>query len=104
MEAQAAGRPVIAYGAGGVLDSVLPLPRAGRHESTLQGLDEAPPATGIFFERQTPEALETALERFEKAEFQFRPAALRAWAERFSPAHFDAALDREIALLGGVRA
>ena len=60
------------------------------------------PATGVFFDRQDPAALEDAITRFEKAEFQFHPAALRASAERFAPARFDRALDAEIAAcLGG---
>jgi len=103
VEAQAAGRPVIAFAAGGVLDSVRPL----RTESfdALDSLDSSHrgglPATGVFFDRQDPVALEQAIERFEKAEFQFRPAPLRAWAETFSPARFDAALDVEIAACFG---
>lgn len=99
VEAQAAGRPVIAFGAGGVLDSVRPLA-----ESPAPAHDDPIGATGIFFDRQTPEALAAAIERFEKADLLFRPAALRAWAERFSPARFDAALDRELASLGGASA
>jgi glycosyltransferase involved in cell wall biosynthesis len=43
VEANASGTPVIAYGAGGVLDTQIP----GK--------------TGIFFNRQTPDALQTAL-------------------------------------------
>ncbi len=98
VEVQAAGRPVIAYGAGGVLDSVIPLPRGER-----PGID-APAPTGVFFDRQDPAALEEAITRFEKAEFQFHPPALRASAERFSPARFDRALDAEIAAcLGGAQ-
>ncbi|MAG31044.1 MAG: glycosyl transferase family 1 [Deltaproteobacteria bacterium] len=96
VEAQAAGRPVIAYGAGGVVDTVRPLtnplvedPAAG----TTGGLD----ATGIFFDRQTPEALAGAIERFEAVEHRFEPEYLRHWAERFSPERFDAAFDHEIA-------
>jgi len=43
VEANASGTPVIAYGAGGVLDTQIP----GK--------------TGVFFKRQTPESLQTAL-------------------------------------------
>jgi glycosyltransferase involved in cell wall biosynthesis len=43
IEANASGTPVIAYGAGGVLDT------------------QIPGQTGVFFKRQTPEALHTAL-------------------------------------------
>jgi len=100
VEVQAAGRPVIAYGAGGALDSVRPLLQAATVDAAA-AFDDARSATGIFFGHQTPEALEAAIVRFEKAEFQFRPRALRAWAERFAPARFDSALDRELAALGG---
>ncbi|MFO0687676.1 MAG: glycosyltransferase [Myxococcota bacterium] len=104
VEAQAAGRPVIAFGAGGVLDSVRPLPRDRESDASAR-FDDPAPATGIFFDRQTPEALEAAIARFEKAELQFEPTAQRAWAEQFSPARFDAAFDAEVAaLLGGAAA
>ncbi len=54
VEAQACGTPVIAYGAGGALETVLP---AGNE----QGL----PATGLFFTEQTPEAVRAGIIRFE---------------------------------------
>ncbi len=104
VEAQAAGRPVIAFGAGGVLDSVRPLPREDRSSRRGAGdpLESFASPTGVFFDRQDPVALEEAITRFEKAEFQFHPAALRASIERFAPARFDRALDAEIAAcLGG---
>ena len=72
VEAQAAGRPVLAYGRGGVLDSVIP------------------GETGCFFEEQTADALVEALARFERWLPTFRPEAARASAERFSGARFDA--------------
>jgi len=68
LEAMASGRPVIAYRAGGVTETV------------LDG------ATGLFFGEQTPESLLDALERFDAASFD--PAACRARAETFSPARF----------------
>jgi glycosyltransferase involved in cell wall biosynthesis len=77
VEAQAAGRPVIALGAGGATETVVPLDDpAGR----------AP--TGIWFAPQTPEALAAAVERFEAEERAFDPAAIRAHAERFAAARF----------------
>lgn len=101
VEVQAAGRPVIAFGAGGVLDSVRPLPPQWEQDPSMR-FDDPRPVTGIFFDAQTPEALEAALVRFEKQELLFAPDALRAWAERFSPARFDAAFDHELAaVLGG---
>jgi glycosyltransferase involved in cell wall biosynthesis len=68
VEAQAAGRPVIAYAAGGALDTV------------LDG------QTGLLFHEQTPEALADAIRRMEFADFD--PVAIRHHAERFSVGRF----------------
>jgi glycosyltransferase involved in cell wall biosynthesis len=94
VEAQAAGRPVIAYSAGGSLDSIRPLPEA--EASSSLAYEDAP--TGVFFERPDSTALALAIERFEKAEARFDAKRIRLWAERFSPSHFDAAFDREVAM------
>ena len=90
VEAQAAGRPVIAYGSGGATETVVGLDDpAGR----------AP--TGVFFSPQTPEALVAAIERFEKESERFDPNAIRAHAESFSVPRFHremrAALDEALA-------
>ncbi len=74
VEAQAAGRPVIAYGAGGVLDSVRDLDRAQRS-------GEEP--TGLFFHQQSSAALGAALDRFEACADHFDAAAIRRHAETF---------------------
>jgi glycosyltransferase involved in cell wall biosynthesis len=63
VEAQAAGRPVIAYAAGGALDTV----REG--------------VTGVFFYEQTPEALIKVIKEFD--ETRYDPAVIRRHAERF---------------------
>lgn len=68
VEAQAAGRPVIAYAGGGALDTV------------LDG------ETGILFRDKTPEALAEAVMRCEAARFD--PEAIRRNALRFDTAHF----------------
>ncbi|MGK7344985.1 MAG: glycosyltransferase [Candidatus Nitrospinota bacterium M3_3B_026] len=73
VEAQACGTPVIAYGRGGVLETVTPL----RDEMT-EG------CTGVFFDRQDTESLKDAIARFEGAEERFRPEAARRNAERFA--------------------
>jgi len=73
VEAQAAGRPVIAFGSGGATESVLPLGGSG---------DRAP--TGLWFFPQTPAALAEAVRRFEGAASEFEPAAIRAHADRFA--------------------
>jgi glycosyltransferase involved in cell wall biosynthesis len=81
VEAQAAGRPVIAFGAGGVLDTVVPPDDpAGR------------PPTGLFFRPQRADALAEAVRRFEATQARFEPAAIRTWAERFAAARFRAAM------------
>lgn len=74
VEAQAAGAPVIAYRAGGALESVI------ENE------------TGFFFDEQTPESLADAIERFEQSavacDTEKTAAACRANAERFRPERF----------------
>lgn len=72
VEAMAAGRPVIAYAAGGALETI----KEGE--------------TGIFFHEQTPEALAAAVERFEKVGFESR--RIRARAEDFGAAAFEKAI------------
>jgi len=81
IEAQASGRPVIAYGRGGALETVTP-------------------QTGIFFGEQTVESLIDALRRFDVAEATFSPAAARANASRFSLAAFEAGMRAQFEALG----
>lgn len=84
VEAQAAGRPVIAYGRGGALDTVRP----------LQPGEDTP--TGIWFDRQEPTRLAQAVRDFEKHSGRFDPGVIRRWAERFSLDRFHAELQHEI--------
>jgi glycosyltransferase involved in cell wall biosynthesis len=72
VEAQACGTPVIAFGRGGVLETI-------RSEKT-----DAGSATGLFFDSQTPEAIVAAVHAFERREEEFLPKDCRANAERFS--------------------
>lgn len=71
VEAMASGRPVLAFGGGGALDSV------------------APGVTGLFFEEQTTESLIAAVEAMEAWLPLFNPADAQRQAARFSPEHFD---------------
>ncbi|MBR8314507.1 glycosyltransferase [Burkholderia dolosa] len=71
VEAQACGTPVIAYGKGGALETV------------LDPQSDANP-TGLFFDEQTPAAIVAAVDEFERAPQRFTPRACRANAERFS--------------------
>jgi glycosyltransferase involved in cell wall biosynthesis len=89
VEAQACGRPVIALARGGALETVVPL--SGEHSPGT-------PATGIFFEPQTAEALATAIRQFEAHSSAFDPAAIRAHAAEFAPSRFRAQMHREIEL------
>lgn len=72
LEAQACGKPVIAFGVGGALE-------------TVKGLDsyETEEATGVFFDEQSPGKLVEAVKLFEENETKFSPRACRANAERF---------------------
>jgi glycosyltransferase involved in cell wall biosynthesis len=68
VEAQAAGRPVVAYAGGGALDTV------------VDGV------TGVHFAPQTAAALADAVRR--SADVPWDPATIRAHAERYSAASF----------------
>jgi glycosyltransferase involved in cell wall biosynthesis len=83
LEAQAAGTPVIAYGKGGVLE-------------TVRGPD-APNPTGSFFPEQTAESLAQAIERFDADADRYDAAACRDNAARFAPDRFRAAIRTAIA-------
>jgi glycosyltransferase involved in cell wall biosynthesis len=74
LEAQACGTPVIAYGQGGALETVLDA-RPDSQENT---------ATGILFTEPTAESLIEAVRRFEGIETHFSRAAARCNALRFS--------------------
>jgi glycosyltransferase involved in cell wall biosynthesis len=88
LEAQACGRPVIAYAKGGALETVV----------DLDGGRCAP--TGVLFGEPTAEALVQAVLRFERAEQAFVPAAIRNHALKFDRRRCRDAL-RDY-LLGGV--
>ena len=70
VEAQACGTPVIAYGEGGALETVI--------ENK----------TGIFFKEQTVESLAEAIGKFEKVQNKFNPQEIRKNAERFNKDRF----------------
>lgn len=63
VEVMASGRPVIAYGKGGALDSVVP------------------GVTGVLVDDQTPEAFEAALKSFRPEDYD--PPAIAAHAQQF---------------------
>ncbi|MCL2122523.1 MAG: glycosyltransferase, partial [Desulfovibrionaceae bacterium] len=85
VEAMAAGCPVIAYGAGGVLESV----QDGE--------------SGLFFQEQNTAALLDAIARFEALEKNFDPAALLRQARSFGPEQFAAGIRVQLETLLGSR-
>ncbi|HXW50489.1 MAG TPA: glycosyltransferase [Candidatus Acidoferrales bacterium] len=86
LEAAAAGRPTVAFAAGGALETV------------VEG------ATGLFFREPQAQSLKQALQALD--ETRFDPQLLRAHAERFSPqafrSKFEALIDRYVNASGRV--
>lgn len=76
VEAQACGTPVIAYGKGGALESVVGFPK--------------PCPTGVFFGEQTTDSLLDAVRCFEENADAFEPKHCRRNAERFAVERFKA--------------
>lgn len=74
LEANASGRPVIAYSKGGILDTMIPYKV------------DASKATAVFFESQNIESLKTAVKKFEK--LTFNPEYIRKHAEKFNEEEF----------------
>ncbi|MFA5855213.1 MAG: glycosyltransferase [Candidatus Gracilibacteria bacterium] len=72
LEAMASGTPVIAYGMGGALETV------------VDGV------SGLFFDEQTPESLAKAIRKFEKSHWD--SACVAASVEKFSAPRFRAEL------------
>lgn len=77
VEAQSYGKPIIAYAAGGALETVVPFFEAGAHKPT-----------GVLFEEQSVEAIERAIKVLEANRDSFDPKAIRANAERFDRGRF----------------
>ena len=76
VEAQACGTPVIAFGSGGVCESVIGEGEGGG----------AP--TGVFFPEQSAASIINAVDRFDLSHQMIEPSCCRRNAERFSPARF----------------
>lgn len=70
VEAMASGTPVIAYGKGGALETV------------VEG------QSGLFFHEQTVASIVEAVQRFEKEEQKFVPEKIRESAQKFSKERF----------------
>ncbi|MGD0624004.1 MAG: glycosyltransferase [Thermodesulfobacteriota bacterium] len=78
LEANAAGRPVIAFKGGGALDTI------------VEGLN------GLFFPRGTAESLVEAVKSFENGKYNFQPLEIRAHALRFDKEIFKTKIERYV--------
>jgi glycosyltransferase involved in cell wall biosynthesis len=112
VEAMAAGKPVIAYGKGGVLETVIPLnPLQGmmldvvsdkganpgiclnnKRENSAERVAQSDISqfgpTGVFFYEQSVGALIEAIQLFNRHLTDFDPDTIRAHVEPFDRAHF----------------
>ncbi|HHZ83788.1 MAG TPA: glycosyltransferase family 4 protein [Nitrospirales bacterium] len=79
VEAMAAGKAVIAYQAGGVMETVVPL---------TEGTQDQRQPTGILFPGQSISSLSRAIGTFEANELAFDPDAIGKHAQRFNTAVF----------------
>lgn len=82
LEAQACGKPVIAFAKGGVLETVRGI--YPYSESTPEMTQRKPDTlTGVFFTEQTTESLTEAVKYFENNKNLFNPLLIRKHAEGF---------------------
>jgi len=79
LEAQACGTPVLAYGKGGVLETII-----GGGEAEEKDIAQ----TGLFFYEQTTTSIQNAVELFENSRTRITSNACRMNAIRFSPEKF----------------
>ncbi|HED3054297.1 glycosyltransferase family 4 protein [Raoultella ornithinolytica] len=82
VEAQACGTPVIAFGKGGVLETIRPL-------GTLE-------PTGLFFNEQKIESIIAAVNNFERGAHHIEPESCRQNSLRFSNERFQREIDNYI--------
>jgi glycosyltransferase involved in cell wall biosynthesis len=88
LEAQASGRPVVAYGVGGVLETVVPWSDFQSGQNDFFG--------GVFFYRQTEEALIEAVRTLEGQLHAIQPEKLREYARTFDREVFKERMKRKI--------
>ena len=95
VEAQASGRPVVAFGKGGALETVVSLDdyRSGRSDFF----------SGVFFSEQTEESLIDAVERLERQAADLNPQKIRAHALTFDREVFKKKIeDKNKGKVGGI--
>ncbi len=93
LEAMAAGKPVIAYGKGGALETIVPLnplPKLGGNHLERGAQRSGSPSvlTGVFHYEQSVQAIIEAIQLFSQHLTDFDPDAIRAHVEPFDRSHF----------------
>jgi glycosyltransferase involved in cell wall biosynthesis len=86
VEALASGKPVIALGRGGALETV----------------PAADPLGGFFYQDPSPGSLREAIELWDGREHEIEPAALQTYAARFSEAQFEARMRGVLGLVANL--
>jgi len=94
VEVQSYGRPVIAFGHGGSLETVVGLGEC----------PQKPPPTGVFFPEQSADSLSEAILRFESAESCFDPVAIQKHAFQFDRVRFESSMRDLVARVQAERA
>lgn len=87
LEVMAHGIPVIAYGKGGALETV------------IENKERVEKSSGIFFDNQSQESLEKALSYFEEIENKFDPLWIKEHAKKFSESQFLKHFQSKVAFL-----
>jgi len=85
VEVQACGKPVIAFGQGGLLDSVM-------GPSTEDYMNHRDFKSGLFFNEQSPQSIREAVDIFKKMEFDLE--AIARHAQKYSGANFSLAISK----------
>ncbi|NKB77836.1 MAG: glycosyltransferase [Gammaproteobacteria bacterium] len=96
LEAMACGKPVIAFGKGGVRETVVPVNqeehREQRQDSCVKPQEEMGNSmgspTGVFFYEQAVDAFVEALQLFERQRCSFDPVSIRQHVEPFNRVRF----------------
>lgn len=98
LEANAAGRPVIALGQGGALETVVPANDPNEplalHPELTSSRETCYRPTGVWFTQRTPMALQAAVRFFEEQEACFISEALRQHALPFDRQRFKVRMEQ----------
>ena len=89
LEAMACGAAVIAYAAGGALETVVDVSRGSSSHAS----------TGLLYAPQTAEGLASAIKKFEQMETRFEPEHIVTWAQQFAPVTFIRNFKASVAVL-----